>query len=298
MTARLPDGPPGNAAPAPPGDTEVAAPRPASYRGVHRAPRTVGRRHVLVAVVVLIVGVATTLLVLRPWSGPGSEAPDAALTEIAPDVADWLADELPADTPVTASEDVRAALDAAGAGDRVGGPAGDALQVVEREPAAGTLVLARFESAEGPALSVVDPDPAGPTAEELERRQSLGAAVLANPVAAPTGRAADALRAGNVDARLLGLLAGLVSRMDVHVADLPPAPGEPADGPPARRLLVDEAGGEPLTPGAAATEELIAFLEAQRRPFAPDTVEPTDDGLLIRFDYVSASDAAGTVATP
>ncbi len=243
-------------------------------------------------------GVTATLLLVRPWAASESDAPDPALAAIAPDVAGWLADEIPADTPVAASDDVRAALDAAGAGDRVGDPADDALQVVEGEPDDGVLVLARFESDEGTALSVVDPDPGRPTAAELERRQSLGAAVLANPVAGVTGRAADALRAGDVDARLLSLLAGLVSRMDVHVADLPPAPGEPADGPPARRLLVDEAGGERLTPGAAATEDLITFLEAQRPPFAPDTVEPTDEGLLVGFDYVSAPDAMITDVNP
>ena len=283
MTTPLPDGPPGSAA---------------RHRGAHRAPPTVGRRALLTAGLVIAAGATATLLLVRPWAASEADAPDPGLAAMAPEVAGWLADELPADTPVAASDGVRAALDAAGAGDRVGGPADDALQVVEGEPATGALVLARFESDEGTALSVVDPDPARPTAAELERRKSLGAAVLANPVAGVTGRAAEALRAGDVDARLLGLLAGLVSRMDVHVADLPPAPGEPADGPPARRLLVDEAGGERLTPGAAATEDLMAFLEAQRPPFAPDTVESTEEGLLVGFDYVSAPDAALTGVNP
>jgi hypothetical protein len=85
--------------------------------------------------------------------------------------------------------------------------------------------------------------------------------------------------------------------MDVHVADLPPAPGEPADGPPARRVLVDEARGQRLAPGSAATEDLVAFLEAQRPPFAPDSVEQTDDGVLVGFDYVSAPDAVVTADT-
>ena len=151
---------------------------------------------------------------------------------------------------------------------------------------------------DGTTVSVVDPDPVRPTTQQLERRQNLAAAVLANPVAGAAGRAADRLRTGNVDARLLGLLAGLVTRMDVHVADLPPAPGEPDDGPPARRLLVDEAGGKRLEPGAAATEELVTFLEAQRPPFAPDTVVPTEDGVLVAFDYVSAHDDAVADAAP
>jgi hypothetical protein len=252
----------------------------------------------VLAVLVVVVGVAGALLLLHPWTASEDvDGTDPALAGIAPDVVRWLETEVPADTPVTAAADVRAALAAAGAGDRVGDPADDALEVVAGEPTTGVLVVARFESADGGTLSVVDPHPGRPTEEELERRRSLAAAVLANPVAGATGRGADALRTGDIDARLLGLLAGLVSRMDVHVADLPPAPGEPDDGLPARRLLVDAAAGERLTPGAAATEDLVTFLEAQRPPFAPDTVEQTDEGLLVGFDYVSAPDAMVTDST-
>jgi hypothetical protein len=257
----------------------------------------VGSRLLLVAALVLVVGLAATLLVVRPWARSdgalGSEDPQ--LGGVAPDVLGWLTGEVPADTPVTASDDLRAALDA---GDRIDPAAEGALQVVEGDPADGALVLARFATDDGTTLSVVDPDPVRPTTQQVERRQNLAAAVLANPVAGASGRAADRLRTGNVDARLLGLLAGLVTRMDVHVADLPPAPGEPDDGPPARRLLVDEAGGKRLEPGAAATEELVTFLEAQRPPFAPDTVVPTEDGVLVMFDYVSAHDDAVADAAP
>jgi hypothetical protein len=255
------------------------------------------QRLALVAVLVVVVA-AVVVLVVRPWAGSDdAEGADPALAGIAPDVVRWLEDEVPADTRVAAEDDVREALAAAGSGHRVGTAADDALQVVAGEPEDGTLVVARFEAADGTTLSVVDPDPGRPTTEELDRRHRLAAAVLANPVAGASGRAADALRTGDVDARLLGLLAGLVSRMDVHVADLPPAPGEPSDGPPARRLLVDEAGGERLTPGAPATEDLVTFLEAQRPPFAADVVQQTDDGLLVGFDYVSAPDAVVTADT-
>ena len=82
-----------------------------------------------------------------------------------------------------------------------------------------------------------------------------------------------------------------------HVADLPPAPAEPDDGCPARWLLVDRLGDEPLTPGSAAAEDLVAHLEAQQPPFAPDSVEVTDDGVLVGFDYVSSSDAVVSDAT-
>jgi hypothetical protein len=273
------------------------APR-VSRRGAHRAPRSTARRIAVVAVLAAVVAVAGVLLLVRPWArSDAAIGTDPALADLAPDVVLWLDEELPADTPVTAADDVRTALDAAGAGDRVGTVAEGALQVVAGEPPEGALVVARFESADGGALSVVDPAPGRPTAEELDRRQRLAAAILENPVADVTGHAADALRSGDVDARLLVLLAGLVARMDVHVVDLPLAPGQPPIGSPARTVTVDEAAGEPLTPGSAATEELVAFLEAQRPPFAPDTVEQTDGGVLVGFDYVSAPDAVVTAGT-
>ncbi len=252
----------------------------------------------MVAVLVLV-GAGAALLLARTWAAEsGDEHPGSAVAGVAPDVAAWLREQVADDTPVSAPAHLRSALEDAGLAGRLAGDGADGtLRVVDGEPAGDALVLARFGS-DGATLSVVDPAPGRPTAAEKDRREDLAAAVLANPVAGATGRAADVLRAADVDARLLGLLAGLVSRMDVHVSDLPPAPGEPVDGPPARWLLVDEAAGQRLTPGAAATEELVAFLEAQRPPFAPDTVETTGDGVLVGFDYVAAPDAVVSAATP
>jgi hypothetical protein len=310
VTSRRPDSASGSAhgGPADPGPHDVgvddAGPRrPGPERrrpGAHRAPRSA--RQIALAVLVLLVaaGAAAALLVARPWAGSDDDA-DADRSDtarVATDIADWVDGQLAVDTPVLAPADVRAALSGSGAADRFTGSAvEDALVVVRGEPRDGALVLARFAAADGSTLSIVDPAPGQPTGGELDRRRSLAAAVLANPVAGVTGPAADVLRDGRIDARLLGVLAALVSRMDVHVADLPPAPAEPADAPPARWLLVDRARGERLAPGAPATDEVVAFLEAQRPPFAPDTVEVTDEGLLVGFHYVSAPDAVVSAAT-
>lgn len=267
-------------------------------RGAHRAPPSPARWAAL-AVVALLAG-ATGLLLVRSWSGSanGSASPERERATAATDVAAWLSRQTAEDTPLTAAEHLRTALEDAGLADRLAAEgADDALRVVDGAPPAGALVLARFE-ADGTTLSLVDPAPARPTAAELSRREGLAAAVLANPIAGATGRAADVLRTADVDARLLALLAALVSRMDVHVADFPPAPGEPADGPPARWLLIDRMRGEPLIPGGPATEQVVAFLEAQRPPFAPDSVEATDEGVLIGFGYISAPEAVVTAATP
>ena len=212
-------------------------------------------------------GIAVLLTGVEEGASGGDPARDGP--------AGWAAENLPDGTSLTAA----------------------GLEVVTGDPPAGALVLARFEEDDGTVVSVVDPAPGRPTDAEIDRSRRLADAVLANPLAAPSGRAADVLRAGDVDARLLGLLAGLVGRLDAHVADLPPAPGAPEDGAPARYLLIDRIGDAPLTPGSPATEDLVAFLEAQRPPFAPDTVEVTDDGVLVGFHYVSGPDAVVTDAT-
>jgi hypothetical protein len=62
--------------------------------------------------------------------------------------------------------------------------------------------------------------------------------------------------------------------------------------------MVDAVGGSPLPPGAVATERLVAWLDAQLPPFAPDSVEVTDGGVLISFRYVSAPDALVTSTAP
>ncbi len=277
----------------PPETTGAAPARTGPTRGAHRAPRTQGARLVLLAALLLVSVVAAgVMFVVRSEDAPG------ARPDVATDVADWVDAELPADASLGAPEDLRTDLAAAGLpADRlVGADAGD-LQVVEGDPGADAVAVARFPAPDGTLLTVVDPSPVEPTADELDRRQRLSAAVLANPVAGATGRAAAVLRAAEVDARLLGLLAVLVARLDAGVADMPRAPGQPEEGTPARRMLLATAGGEDLAPGSAATERVRDFLAAQEPPFAPDTVEETEDGLLVGFDYSPSPDADVTAAT-
>ena len=159
-------------------------------------------------------------------------------------------------------------------------------------------MVARFERPGARALLVVDPAPGVPTPEELDRRRSLAAALLANPTTGTDGRAAEVLRAGAVDQRLLSLLAALGAQFGVGLADFPTAPGEPQGGALARRALVDRLGDDALLPDSPTTERLVAWLEAQLPPFAPDSFEVTDNGILIDFRYVSAPDALVTRSTP
>ena len=289
--------------------------------GLHRAPSSRRRTLLLLLAAVVALALAVTVVVrlVRPGDdGAASDAgPSAAtgpLADVARDVAAWVDAELPGDIPLSAPDDVSAALAAAGtAEDRLTGEDPDegvdegtdegtddgtgALRIVEGDPGADAVVVARFTATDGMLLSVVDPRPVEPTPEELDRRQRLAAAVLANPVAGVTGRAAEVLAAADVDARLLGLVAVLVARPEAGIADLPRAPGQPEEGTPARRALIGSLRGERLVPGSEATEKVLEFVAAQLPPFAPDTVEVTDDGVLVGFDYSPSPDAEVTAAT-
>jgi hypothetical protein len=273
--------------------------------GAHRARRHRRlRTNLLRAIPALAVVALVTVFVLRPSTPedpPGTGAPgrhDPAAADLVP----WVDAELRPDTPVLVPDDLLDDVTAAGGAEERFRPldadAPGVLLVEPGEPPPGSVVLTRFEGADGTALTLVDPHPGQPTPHELERRQRLSAAVLANPHTGATGRAADVLRRAHVDARLLDLLAVLVTQLRVGIADFPPAPGEPADGPPARSVLLDRVDGEALAPGAPATERLLAFVDAQLPPFAPDAVEVTARGILVRFRYESAPDAVVTEKAP
>lgn len=222
-------------------------------------------------------------------------------------VLSWAETELPEGAGLVAPRQLWAELIHAGGDEnrmrlsgahRDGEPFEPELTLVRGDSPDGTLVVARFERPGARALLVVDPAPGVPTPEELDRRHSLAAAMLANPTTGADGRAAELLRAGAVDQRLLSLLAALGAQFGVGVADFPAAPEEPQGGPLARRALVDRLGDDALLPGAPTTERLLAWLGAQLPPFAPDAFEVTDDGVLIEFRYVSAPDALVTRSTP
>jgi hypothetical protein len=219
----------------------------------------------------------------------------------------WVEDNVPPGGRVVVPEQVWGELVHAGGDDDVvrlpgAGAGGNALApvltVVRGDPPDDGLVVARFDRAEGQPLLVVDPSPGVPTPEELARRQSLASALLANPTTRTGPPAASILGSAQVDQRLLSLLAALGAQYGVGVQEFPLAEGEPDEGLLARRAMVDAVGGAPLPPGAVATERLVAWLDVQLPPFAPDSVEVTDGGVLISFRYVSAPDALVTSTAP
>jgi len=245
------------------------------------------------------------VLVTRPGTTetPAGTGPEQGTDAAWAELVQWADLELPPDTSLLVPDDLLAdATAAGGTGGRfqpLGADVPGALLLVTGEqPPAGSLELARFGTADGATFALVDPAPGQPSAEEIQRRQRLSAAVFANPNTGATGRAAEVLQTADIDARLLGLLAVLVAQLGVGVADFPPAAGEPADGPLARSVLIDRVGADRVAAGEAVANRLLAFLDAQLPPFAPDRVEVTDDGVLVGFRYESAPDAVVTEQTP
>lgn len=246
-----------------------------------------------------IVGAAALTSLLRtPPADLGARDHDALVA--------WVDEQLHPDTLVVAPPRLRAELVHAGADPdqvRLPHPAGDGgspapvLVVVEEDPPAGSTPVARFGPSEGtPRLVLADPSPGEPTPEELHRRRTLAAALLTRPTTADHGRATGALVSAEVDPRLLTVLAGVDVEFGLGLASLPTVAGEESTGTLTRYAVLDEAFGAPLRPGAPGTERLLAWLDAQWPPLAPDTVEVADGTVRIGYSYVSAPDGVVTEA--
>lgn len=218
----------------------------------------------------------------------------------------WIDEQLPPEGRVVAPPRIWAGLVHAGADTdqvRLPGTAGagravsPVLTVVEGDLPGGSTPVARFGPSGGrPDLLLADGSARSPTPEELARRRTLAAALLANPMTADGSQAAGVLASAEVDPRLLALLAGIGVQLDVGLAAFPPVAGEERTGTLVRHAVLLGGSGAPLRPGAPETERLLAWLGAQWPPFAPDTVQVTNGGVGIGYRYVSAPDALVTEA--
>jgi hypothetical protein len=218
----------------------------------------------------------------------------------------WIDEQLPPEGRVVAPPRIWAELVHAGADtDQVrlpgtagaGGPVAPVLAVVEGDLPGGSTPVARFGLSGGrPDLLLADGSAGDPIPEELARRRTLAAALLANPMTADGSQAAGVLASAEVDPRLLALLAGIGVQLHAELAALPTVAGEERTGTLVRHAALLGGSGAPLRPGAPETERLLAWLDAQWPPFAPDTVEVTNGDVRIGYRYVSAPDALVTEA--
>ncbi|GAB3362282.1 thioesterase domain-containing protein [Modestobacter lapidis] len=258
-----------------------------------------GRRRTVRLVAVSTVGATAAVTVLLLAAAPRSDLGAAAHRQL---VA-WVQDQLPPDGRVSADATLRAELVHAGAApSRVGvatdvqlaatAPGTTELRVESGDSPVDGAAVARFDPADGlPALSVVHPDPAPPDPAAVERRRALARALLANPQTAAPGPVADVLSSGAVDPRLLSLLAGIGARFGVALDSLPVVPGEEGRTL-VRSAVITGIGGTVLADDPRRADRLLAWVDAQREPYAPDTVRRVDQGVLVTYRWSPDPDGA------
>jgi hypothetical protein len=273
------------------------SPRP---RPQHRRPGWRRRQLAWAGVTVALLATATTAVLLTRSGDPADESSDASAVSTSgtgsadaasADLLAWAARELPAEVRLRTDAGTRdGLLDAGAPAALLEDPATIDPDTLVLDVGTGAVPSGARELARFGELVVVDPSPGVPTADQLERRRDLAAALLANPTVQVGGTAAAVLSDLEVDARLLTLLAALGAQQGVGVADFPGVSG--AVGLPARSALLDSFGGVPVGEGEPATEALLTWLDAQLPPFAPDEVTVTADGVLLGHRYASDPDAA------
>ena len=147
--------------------------------------------------------------------------------------------------------------------------------------AAGTLLATLPRPGGAPAevcaahAPVTDPDPAGRAG-----RARIGTALAGNPSLTLEPGAAELLRAGDVDPRLVIVLAALSGAHTLAVADFPAAPLEPGAAV-RRQVLVTAVDGAPA--GGDAPSALRDWLRGQHPPYVPAVVRGDAAGLLVGY---------------
>jgi hypothetical protein len=96
-----------------------------------------------------------------------------------------------------------------------------------------------------------------------------GQALARNPAIDLSGPAARLLEAGQVDQRVLTVLAGVAGEQSLSVVDFPAVPGEGDAGMPRRVVELER-------PEGADGGWLDRFFAGQQPPFAPDSVTTVD----------------------
>ncbi|GAA3737151.1 hypothetical protein [Salinactinospora qingdaonensis] len=189
-----------------------------------------------------------------------------------PDATDWRAHDLVVET---------AAMRA---------PAGDAAPV--RQALADSRPLAEFGSGEE-RVTVRRVLPEGTAvaeerrAADLAARERVGAQLADTSALELTEAAEEALRAGEVDARLLTVLPLLADEHTLSIAGFPREPVEPADAP-RRTVRLTAVDGEPA--GADANAHLVdGWLATQPEALQPLTVTATEPGGELDITYPAPS---------
>ena len=143
-------------------------------------------------------------------------------------------------------------------------------------------VLASTPSGSGGAPAVVCGALTPATAVEAKVRARLGSALTTNTALKLEPAAADQLRGGNIDPRLMLTLAALTSAHRVGVAEFPAVP---LDAPGALRRVVVLSAFDGAAPASSAL--LKTWLAGQQPPFAPGSVTADGPDLVLTYPVPS-----------
>lgn len=159
-------------------------------------------------------------------------------------------------------------------------------------------VIASFGSGDG-RIDVRAIAPSGAAAYESAlaadraARIAAGRQLLGNAHIAVSSAARAALRAGDVDSRLLLMLAALAAQQPLRIIAFgDPSPGAPAAPLRGVKLAPAQAGNK----AAARVRSMLSFLDTQRAPFLLLHAS-VDHGTDVSFDYAAPS-PLGELGTP
>ena len=244
------------------------------------------------------VGATPVVLLIALTAGLLPTSP--ALTTTTPSLVGWIDTELAPGTVLQADALDRAELFADGVPpsrlhDSTAPTApGDVVVITDRPadglrpdpglpPCADVAVIADLPRSSGGAPAVVcSADVAGAREVEAEqpRRARLGEQLAGNTSVRLSPGAAQLLRAGAVDARVVLVLAAIAGSHTLAIEDFPAAPLDPPDAP-RRRMIITETDGAPAA--GAPSPLLRSWLNSQKAPFAPTEVRPVGAGLVVGF---------------
>jgi hypothetical protein len=140
---------------------------------------------------------------------------------------------------------------------------------------------------------VTTPDDVATDQRQRAELVAAGRALAANPRLELAPRAASLISAGQVDPRVVAVLAAMTGQHSVRIVDFPVVPGENAS---AQRRLVGVAAvdNQTVRAGTPAVTTLERWLQAQQPPYRPIVAEPRQlEGspvLLIRYDALGIAD--------
>jgi hypothetical protein len=247
---------------------------------------------VLALVAVVAVGAGVTGVIIGR-SGRSSSVPAAAAGASATtrdQAASWIAGQVAASAIVACDPAMCAVLHADGLpatrllvlGTATADPLGSDVVVatlavrnefgIRLQSVYAPVVIASFGTGAGRIdIRAIAPDGTAAyqaaLAADRRSRISAGSQLLRNPRIIVTGGARNALSAGDVDPRLLMMLAALADQQQVRITAFgDPSPGA-SPGVPLRSVEIVALG--PGAEAAASLRSMLSLIDAQRQPFQP-----------------------------